>query len=450
MGQRRRKNGTMVDVEVQAVPVIVNGKRVGMMGLYHDISELLETRRAAEAANAAKSGFLASMSHELRTPLNAILGYSEMLQEDAADNGHEDMIPDLQKIQSAGRHLLTLINEVLDLSKIEAGKMELYLETVEVNKVVEDVATTVRPLVERNGNRLEIRVEGEPGSLRADATRLRQVLLNLLSNAAKFTERGVITLGVEREADAMVFRVSDTGIGMTAEQLGRLFEAFTQAEAATTSKYGGTGLGLALSRKFCQLMGGDVTVTSEPGIGSTFTARVPLQGAAADDLPAASIGAGTAGTVLVIDDDAAARNILVRSLGKVGFRVVEAASGEAGLRLAVESRPDAITLDVVMPGMDGWAVLTRLKADPALADIPVIMLTIMDEKHLGFTLGAAEYLTKPINRQRLTAVIQKYAQTSSSAPLEDQEGWRVTEAETLLTEISGLVRARAHSKAAVE
>jgi PAS domain S-box-containing protein len=444
IGQRRRKDGSMVDVEVLAVPVIVNGKRVGMMGLYHDISELLETRRIAEAANAAKSSFLASMSHELRTPLNAILGYSEMLQEDAADGGHEEMVPDLQKIQAAGRHLLTLINEVLDLSKIEAGKMELYLETVDVKTVVNEVATTVRPLVEKNGNRLALEIAGEPGAMRADATRLRQVLLNLLSNAAKFTERGVIGLRVEREPDAMVFRVSDTGIGMTPEQLGRLFEAFHQAEVSTTSKYGGTGLGLALSRKFCQLMGGDVTVTSELGKGSAFTARIPLAEAAEES--AIESGSGAAGTVLVIDDDAAARNLLARSLGKEGFRVVEAASGEAGLRLAVESKPDVITLDVVMPGMDGWAVLTRLKADPALAEVPVIMLTIVDEKHLGFTLGASEYLTKPIDRQRLTEVVKKYAQSRSPGPLQEQEGWRVTETETLLSEIRGLVKARALSR----
>jgi PAS domain S-box-containing protein len=444
IGQRRRKDGSMVDVEVLAVPVIVNGKRVGMMGLYHDISELLETRRIAEAANAAKSSFLASMSHELRTPLNAILGYSEMLQEDAADGGHEEMVPDLQKIQAAGRHLLTLINEVLDLSKIEAGKMELYLETVDVKTVVNEVATTVRPLVEKNGNRLALEIAGEPGAMRADATRLRQVLRNLLSNAAKFTERGVIGLRVEREPEAMVFRVSDTGIGMTPEQLGRLFEAFHQAEVSTTSKYGGTGLGLALSRKFCQLMGGDVTVTSELGKGSAFTARIPLAEPAEES--AIESGSGAAGTVLVIDDDAAARNLLARSLGKEGFRVVEAASGEAGLRLAVESKPDVITLDVVMPGMDGWAVLTRLKADPALAEVPVIMLTIVDEKHLGFTLGASEYLTKPIDRQRLTEVVKKYAQSRSPGPLQEQEGWRVTETETLLSEIRGLVKARALSR----
>ena len=445
IGQRRRKDGSLVDVEVLAVPVIVNGKRVGMMGLYHDISELLETRRDAEAANAAKSQFLASMSHELRTPLNAILGYSEMMQEEAEEGGHTALIPDLQRVQAAGRHLLTLINEVLDLSKIEAGKMELYLETVDIGKLVTDVATTVQPLVERNGNRLEMINRNEPGSMRTDATRVRQVLLNLLSNAAKFTEKGVLTLESERGTDAMIFRVRDTGVGMTPEQLGRLFEAFTQAEASTSSKYGGTGLGLALSRKFCQLMGGSLTVASEPGKGSCFTATIPLAADPADELvdPVANTPMGT---VLVIDDDAAARNLLGRILGKEGYRVIEAASGEAGLRMAAEHRPDAITLDVVMPGMDGWAVLSALKTDPALAPIPVIMLTIMDEQHLGYMLGAAEYLTKPVNRRRLASAIQKYAGGKDASGQLDKalakEGWSVAETGTLGHQIRSLVGAQ--------
>ncbi len=444
IGQRRRKDGTLVDVEVLAVPVIVSGKRVGMMGLYHDITELLATRRDAEAANAAKSQFLASMSHELRTPLNAILGYSEMMQEEAEEGGHVALIPDLQRVQAAGRHLLTLINEVLDLSKIEAGKMDLYLETVDIRKVMDDVATTVQPLVERNGNRLEVIHRNDPGSMEADATRLRQVLLNLLANAAKFTENGVVTLEVERLAKAMTFRVRDTGVGMTPEQIGRLFEAFTQAETSTSSKYGGTGLGLALSRKFCQLMGGDVAVTSEPGKGSTFTATIPLTAGLADDKPAAHAWkSGEVGTVLIIDDDAAARNLLTRILAKEGFRVIEAASGEIGLRLAAEHKPDAITLDVVMPGMDGWAVLSALKTDPALAGIPVIMLTIMDEQHLGYMLGASEYLTKPINRRRLASAIQKHAKNPDPGPQLDKalaaEGWSVAEPTNLMTEIRGII-----------
>jgi PAS domain S-box-containing protein len=446
IGQRRRKDGTMVDVEVLAVPVIVGGKRVGMMGLYHDISELLETRREAEAANAAKSQFLASMSHELRTPLNAILGYSEMMQEEAEEGGHTALIPDLQRVQAAGRHLLTLINEVLDLSKIEAGKMELYLETVDIAKLMNDVATTVHPLVERNGNRLEVIHRNEPGSMQTDATRVRQVLLNLLSNASKFTEKGVVTLESERNNGSMIFRVRDTGVGMTPEQLGRLFEAFTQADISTSSKYGGTGLGLALSRKFCQLMGGNVTVTSEVGKGSCFTATIPLVSSPADQPVEPAETAGAMGTVLVIDDDAAARNLLGRILGKEGYRVIEAASGEVGLRIAAEHRPDVITLDVVMPGMDGWAVLSALKTDPALADIPVIMLTIMDEKHLGYMLGAAEYLTKPINRRRLATAIQKYARSKTPSSQLDQalteEGWKVAEADNLMHQIRGIIGAQ--------
>jgi signal transduction histidine kinase len=261
------------------VPVVVGGERVGMMGLYHDITELLAARQDAEVANAAKSQFLASMSHELRTPLNAILGYSEMLSEDARDLGQEQFVPDLDRIQAAGRHLLTLINDVLDLSKIEAGKMQLYLETFDVLPVLEAVAHTVKPLVEKNRNVLHLALGEGLGIMRSDATRLRQVLFNLLSNASKFTEQGTITLAAERErlakGDRLVLRVSDTGIGMTLEQLERLFQAFAQAEADTASKYGGTGLGLAISRKFCEMMGGDVVVTSTPGVGTTFTVRLP-------------------------------------------------------------------------------------------------------------------------------------------------------------------------------
>ena len=281
--------------------------------------------------------------------------------------------------------------------------------------------------------------------MRADATRLRQVLLNLLANAAKFTEKGVVTLECERNNGSMTFRVKDTGVGMTPEQLGRLFEAFTQAEASTSSKYGGTGLGLALSRKFCQLMGGNVTVTSEVGKGSTFTATSPLTSVAeaADEETAAPVG--KLGSILVIDDDAAARNLLVRILSKEGYRVIEAATGEAGLRLAAEHQPNAITLDVVMPGMDGWAVLSALKSDPSLAGIPVIMLTIMDEKRLGYMLGADEYLTKPINRKRLAAAIQKYAGEKSTAQLDKalaKEGWSVAEADNLMHQIRNLVGAQ--------
>ncbi len=428
VGRRRRKDGTMVDVEVLAVPVVVNGERVGMMGLYHDITELLQTRRAAESANAAKSQFLASMSHELRTPLNAILGYSEMLQEDAADAGQDDFVPDLQKIHAAGRHLLTLINDVLDLSKIEAGKMELAPETFEIAPLVEAVATTVEPLIQKNGNRIVVDVEDGVGAMYADGTRVRQILLNLLSNASKFTEKGVITLAVKRGGrraqgagrreqggsgggDVVMFAVRDTGIGMTPEQLAKLFQAFQQAEATTAAKYGGTGLGLAISKKFAQMMGGDIDVTSEVGKGTTFTVQIP----AASPAPAAAEAAEAAGaagqargpTILVIDDDPAARSLMQKMLGKAGFRVVQAADGETGIAVARREVPSAITLDVLMPGMDGWAVLGKLKDDPALADIPVVMVTILDDRRLGFALGAAEYLTKPVKREELLEALER-------------------------------------------
>ena len=448
ISQRRRKDGSLVDVEVLGVPVVVNGRRVGLMALYHDITELLRARRDAEGANSAKSQFLASMSHELRTPLNAIIGYSEMLQEDAADRGESASVPDLQKIHSAGKHLLALINDVLDLSKIEAGKMQLYLETFEVAPVVEQVASTVRPLVEKNANRLVVQCAADLGAMHSDVTRIRQVLLNLLSNASKFTDHGTITLEVERVGREVMFRVRDTGIGMTAEQLGRLFETFSQAEASTAAKYGGTGLGLAISRRFCQLMGGDVEAASEVGAGSTFTVRLPAEGPveAAPLADAAQPGrAGAAGTVLVIDDDASARDLVTRFLEKQGLEVIGVADGAAGLKAARTRRPHVITLDVVMPGMDGWAVLTALKGDPVTADIPVVMLSVVDEKNLAFALGASDFLTKPIDRDRLTRVLQKYERAGAPRRVlvvEDDsltraalrramesEGWDVVEAE---------------------
>jgi signal transduction histidine kinase/CheY-like chemotaxis protein len=379
--------------------------------------QLEEKSREVEVASRHKSEFMASMSHELRTPLNAIIGYSEMLEEEAQDLAQEAFVPDLKKINAAGKHLLELINGVLDLSKIEAGRMELYLEDFEVPALVQDIVAVIQPLAEKNRNRIEVRCGPDAGDMHADLTKVRQALFNLLSNACKFTEAGSVTLAVERAGgpggDVLTFAVTDTGIGMTPEQMARLFESFAQADASVSRRFGGTGLGLALSRRLARMMGGDITVTSAPGQGSTFALRLPARVAepAAGTAPAVereTPGAAGGGTVLVVDDDEAVRELMQRFLGREGFRVVATGRGEEALRLAREIAPDAITLDVMMPGMDGWAVLAALKADPLTADIPVVMVTIVDDRNLGYALGAADYLTKPIDRERLVAVLGRH------------------------------------------
>jgi len=376
-------------------------------------AELARARDEAVEANLTKSQFLANMSHELRTPLNAIIGYSEMLKEEAEDLGEATFVDDLMKINKAGKHLLALINDILDISKIEAGKIDLYYESCDVSSLIHDVLTTVHPLVEANGNKLDISLA--PGEMMTDVTKLRQILFNLLSNASKFTKKGTIALTTVREEREGVvgyrFDVRDTGIGMTAEQLERLFQPFTQADSSTTRKYGGTGLGLAISQHFSQMMGGSIKVSSDYGSGSTFSCWLPEQAVGigrADEEPTDESGGDDRPTVLVIDDEASALQLVERYLSKEGWRVALAQNGQEGLRLARKLRPSAICLDILMPSMDGWAVLTELKNDPELAAIPVIILSLTNDKQLGYALGASEFLTKPIHREQLIAVLDKY------------------------------------------
>jgi signal transduction histidine kinase/CheY-like chemotaxis protein len=377
-------------------------------------TEVEEKSRQLEMASQHKSQFVASMSHELRTPLNAIIGLTEMMVNNAARFGTEKAAEPLRRVHRAGTHLLGLINQVLDLSKIEAGKLELSPETVNLAPLLDDVIGTARQLAEQNKNRLILEAQENLGQVTVDPMRLRQILLNLLSNACKFTKQGEVKLRVKKVVDGrnwIEISVADTGIGMTPEQQAKLFEEFTQADSSTARQYGGTGLGLAITRKLARMMGGDVTVTSEPGKGSVFTVRLP---GSVDAQARSSTGASdgrrspTADCVLVIDDDATARELIADHLKAEGFSVVTAAGGVEGLKLAKDLRPIAITLDVMMPDLDGWSVLAALRQDPELAEIPVIMITIADEQRRGIALGAAGYLTKPIDRERLRRMIGRF------------------------------------------
>jgi adenylate cyclase len=418
---QRRSDGRWIQVSERKT---ANG---GVVAIYADITEskqreaeLATARDAADEANRTKSNFLANMSHELRTPLNAIIGYSEILQEDAADKGDKAPIEDLQKIEGAGRHLLGLINNILDLSKIEAGKMDVFIEAVDIQALIKEVLSIVKPLTDKNGNIIEVICPADIGIFRSDQTKVKQCLLNLMSNASKFTSKGTLTLTVAREDNSRVwFRVSDTGVGMTKEQLGRLFQTFSQADASTTKRFGGTGLGLAITKHFCAMLGGDVTVESTPGKGSTFTIRLPDQGIAPaaleSSVPAAAADGRT--TVLVVDDDPSVRGLLAKTLEKDGYRVVSARNGVEALALARQHRPQAITLDVLMPQMDGWAALKEFKADAELRDIPVIMVSVLNERGMAIPLGAADFMTKPVDRQRLTAILRDHCADPSSASI---------------------------------
>jgi signal transduction histidine kinase/CheY-like chemotaxis protein len=406
---------------------------------------LQQAKEAAESASRSKSTFLANMSHELRTPLTGIIGYSELLQRGVERSGQTELVPDLVRIQKAGNHLLAIINDILDLSKIEADKMAIYAERLDMATLLRDVVTTAQPLIEKNSNTIEIDVADDLGSMYSDSTKLRQILLNLLSNAGKFTDHGHIILRAKRESnttDWVSISVTDTGIGISAEQLDRLFAEFTQADPSTTRKYGGTGLGLALSRRLSRLLGGDIVAESTFGHGATFTLRLPInivetQVAAneprrnalwnsADSLPPTAADLTSMSTVLVIDDDPTTRDLLERYLGAADLSVVTAENGEDGVLLAQALRPDLIILDVLLPDRDGWDVLAALKADPELMDVPVIMLTIVDERGRGLLLGATEYLIKPVDNEQLIRLVRSYMRQNSK---DDRDGMSILSVE---------------------
>jgi signal transduction histidine kinase/DNA-binding response OmpR family regulator len=446
----------------QAVIAIEN---VRLFDEIHD-----KSRQLAEASQ-HKSQFLANMSHELRTPLNAIIGVSEMLREDA-EAAKQDLEP-LDRVLGAARHLLALINDILDLSKIEAGRMELQLEHFTLAPLIANVVKTIEPLAVKNGNQIVLHCDAAIGTMHADQMRLRQALLNLLSNANKFTDHGTITINasqrLEDSRDWVTIAVTDTGIGMTAEQMAKLFQEFSQADASTTRKYGGTGLGLAISKRFCQMMGGDITVASAPSKGSTFTIRLrrtvqtgekaisPGPVKQASQSVTQAVEKTQTPLILVVDDDATVRQLVERHLERSNFAVVTAAGGKEGLRLVRELRPAAVTLDIMMPDLDGWTVLAAIKGDPALASTPVVLMSIADQQKRGYALGAADYLVKPVDRAKLVETLSGICGSSAGRVLlvEDDElvrrsvrqaleptGWEVIEAENGEVAVETLEAAR--------
>jgi signal transduction histidine kinase len=408
-------------------------------------------KEKAEAANLSKMQFLANMSHELRTPLNAILGYTEILIEEAEELEAENFVADLEKIQSAGKHLLGLINDVLEITKIESGKIKLSVDTFDLKNLIDEVVATAQPLAEKKENLLTVKHPTELGTMHTDRYKLHQILLNLLGNAAKFTEKGSIEFEIIHQDEWVIFRITDEGIGMTAEQQKKLFQPFTQIDSSTTRRYGGTGLGLTITKEFTEMMKGSIAVESEFGQGSTFILKLPARlevtnvQKEVEKLTKTLLTLEGDGIVLVIEHEDFMRAKLKEELSKLGYAVAVTANGDEGLKLALKLRPDAILLDISMPEGDGWRVLSILKSHALLASIPIIML-MEEEKNQWIATTATDYITKPVNREQIAAVLNKYHVGDDSKGLvmvvEDEEffrkmmahlleleGWRVFQAE---------------------
>jgi signal transduction histidine kinase/DNA-binding response OmpR family regulator len=394
------------------------------------IIELERTREDANLQNLAKSQFLANMSHELRTPLNAVLGYAMLLAEDANDAGNESAVADLGRIQQAGRQLLQLINEILDLSKIEAGKSTVERSVIDVNALVRSAVEGFESDKGRNGNRFEMTVARDVGIMVGDQSKIKQCLTNLLGNAFKFTTDGDVSLNVDLvergDRAEVVFRIVDTGIGIGPEQHERLFEPFYQGDASATRKFGGTGLGLAITRRLARLMGGDVTIETTGEIGSTFLLTLPLNSAAresevnafaSEDTAVATdtvvAASGNDRTALIIDDSESALDLMRRWLTRLDYDVLTATDGASGLALARSAKPDLIILDVLLPDRSGYDILTEFRADETLSETPIILVTVDDDRARGLEAGATDYIRKPVVEKQLREMLEVYRDKAS-------------------------------------